>query len=64
MYFALLKKRMHRRNEKQTNKQTNKPKKKSKQIETTQFETKHTNFVLLQWELLFYMIILKSTIDR
>ena len=63
MYIALLKKRMHRRNEKQTNKQTNQ-KKKSKQIETTQFETKHTNFVLLQWELLFYMIILKLTIDR
>ena len=53
---------MNRRNEKQTNKQTKK--KKSKQIETTQFETKHTNFVLLQWELLFYMIILKLTIDR
>ena len=67
MYFPLLKKQTNRRNEKKTNKQTNKPnlKKKTKANRSkTETISNKTNFVLLQWELLFYMIILKLTIDR
>ena len=66
MYFALLKKIDETR--KRTNKQTNQIKKKdqskSKQQATETISNK-TNFVLPgNWELLFYMIILKLTIDR
>ena len=68
MYFPLLKKQTNRRNEKknQTNKQTNQIKKKKTKANRSKTETisNKTNFVLLQWELLFYMIILKLTIDR
>ena len=46
--------------------QANKREKRQKETETKQkqFTKKQTNFVLPQWELLFYIIIFKLTIDR